>query len=61
MKEAGWSDCAVVAYPTKRIWPQLVRCRPPFVVLADVAGTDSAAYLGFHEYRLGALVWSKGC
>jgi len=28
MKEAGWSDCAVVAYPTKRIWPRLVRCRP---------------------------------
>lgn len=37
MREAGWSDCAVVAYPTKRIWPRLVRCRPPFVVLADVA------------------------
>ena len=36
MKEAGWSDCAV-AYPTKRIWPRLVRCRPPFVVLGDVA------------------------
>eukprot|EP00434_Breviolum_minutum_P037593 symbB.v1.2.033338.t1/scaffold4118.1/size44342/1 len=37
MKEAGWSDCAVVAYPTKRIWPRLVCCRPPLVVIADVA------------------------
>ena len=37
MKEAGWAECAVVAYPTKRIRPWLVRCRPPFVVLADVA------------------------
>ena len=37
LKEAGWCDTAVVEYPTKRIRPWLVRCRSPFVVLANVA------------------------
>ena len=38
LKEAGWEEISVVAYPTRKIRPWLLRCKAPDSV-DRVAGT----------------------
>ena len=40
LKDAGWSDLVVLAYPTKKVRPWLIKAKPPSAVVGGFAGVE---------------------
>ena len=49
LHDAGWTDLSVVAYPTRKIRPWLLKCKPPDSLDGSVAPLSSVAFGGMHQ------------